>query len=118
VWVLNLDKGHLFLLAELNKVILQVHLRLLEQNIRFFGSLALHLHEEAVVNIWPYYTVLIYVRPIFDVFQVPVVKIGIVEIGVNHGEAESLIAEEVVDLLLWPARLFRCRIQTFLQSYL
>lgn len=69
-------------------------------DVRFFGSLALDLHEEAVVYIRANYTVLINVRPILNVFQVPVVEIGEVKIGVNHGEAESLMAEELVDLLL------------------
>ena len=116
--ILNLDKRDHSGLTELNKVILQVHLWLLKQDVRFLGSLALHLHEEAVVYIRANYTVLINVRPILNVFQVPVVEIGEVKIGVDHGEAEGLMAEELFDLLFRPAWLFRCRIQTFLQPYL
>jgi hypothetical protein len=52
-----------------------------------------------------------------NVFQVPVVEIGEVEIGVDHGEAESLMAEEVINLLIRLARFFRSSIQTFLHSY-
>ena len=106
--ILNLDKGHLSGLTELNKVILQVHLRFLKQDVRFLSSLALHLHEEAVVDILANYTVLIDVGTVLNVFQVPIIEIGEVKIGVDHGEAESLIAEEVIDLLLRPTCLF-CR---------
>jgi hypothetical protein len=53
-----------------------------------------------------------------NVFQVPVVEIGKVEIGVNHGEAESLMAKEVINLLIRLARFFCSSIQTFLHSYL
>ena len=106
--ILNLDKRHRSCLTELNKVILQVHLGFLKQDIRFLCSLALHLHEEAVVDILANYTVLIDVGTVLNVFQVPVIEIGEVKVWVDHGEAESLIAEEVIDLLLLPTCLF-CR---------
>ena len=93
-------------------------MRFLKQDVRFLGSLALHLHEEAVVDILANYTVLIDVGTVLNVFQVPVVEIGEVKIGVDHGEAECLIPEEVVDLLLRPTCLFCRCIYTFLKPYL
>ena len=106
--ILNLDKGHLSGLTELNKVILQVHLRFLKQDVRFLSSLPLHLYEEAVVDILANYTVLIDVGTVLNVFQVPIIEIREVKIGIDHCETESLIAEEVFDLLLRPTCLF-CR---------
>jgi len=114
VTILYLDERYHFHLAQLDKVILQVHLRLLQQNVCFFRTLSFDFHEKPVVNVGSDQTIRIDVRPILDALEIPMIKVRIIEIRIDHGKTQGLMPEKIIDFLLSPAILSCCCIHTLL----